>query len=178
MSRISIMKHEYDFTDAEQSKFHTTNFMQLFRPLPGNRYIQVTTKPDEITKALHELLQSVEGTLRLALYTEERHNTEIETQYINDLTQTFRALPREHDKVILKDIYAQHQNQIQLLKTTYTTLANTAEIIIIEKKGLINYEELYETLIEHEFRTPNHIDILEDYDIVVAKKMHMWGNGL
>ncbi|MDY0116576.1 MAG: hypothetical protein RBR59_03240 [Sulfurimonadaceae bacterium] len=155
-----------------------TNFMQLFRPLPGNRYIQVTTKPDNTTIALDELLQSVGGTLRLALYTDENHETNVETQYIKELTQTFRALPREHDKVILKDIYAIHENQTQLLKTAYTTLANTAEIIIMEKKGLLPYEELYDALITCEYRTPNQIDILEDYDIIVAKKMHMWGNGL
>lgn len=155
-----------------------SQFLQLFRPLPGNRYIQITTKPDNTTQALQELLQNVDGTLRLALYTKENHTTNLETQYIKELTQTYRALPREHDKVILKDIYVKHQNKTQLLKTSYTTLANTADIIIMEKKGIINQEELYETLIEHEFRTPNNIDILKDYDIIVAKKMHMWGHGL
>jgi len=35
--------------------------------------------------------------------------------------------------------------------------------------------ELFE---EHEYRAPNHMNILEGYDIFMAKKLHMWGNGL
>ncbi|MDQ1245442.1 MAG: hypothetical protein QG565_1783, partial [Campylobacterota bacterium] len=31
---------------------------------------------------------------------------------------------------------------------------------------------------EFEFRAPNEIDIVEGYDLIIAKKMHMWGNGL
>lgn len=31
---------------------------------------------------------------------------------------------------------------------------------------------------EYDFRAPNPIDIFEKYDLVMAKKMHMWGNGL
>ena len=35
-----------------------------------------------------------------------------------------------------------------------------------------------EMLEEFEFRSPNEIDVLPEYDLVMAKKLHMWGNGL
>jgi hypothetical protein len=39
--------------------------------------------------------------------------------------------------------------------------------------------EATKTLLEEfEFRAPNYIDVLDEYDLVMAKKMHMWGNGL
>ena len=31
---------------------------------------------------------------------------------------------------------------------------------------------------EFEFRSSNEIDVLPEYDLVMAKKLHMWGNGL
>jgi hypothetical protein len=39
--------------------------------------------------------------------------------------------------------------------------------------------EAVKTILEdHEFRAPNEIDIMEGYDLIMAKKMHMWGAGL
>ena len=94
------------------------------------------------------------------------------------LDKPFRATPREHDMVIIKNIYAKHQNQNMLLTLSYKTLAHTANIIIIEKKGVLDIEALKEKLELFEFRSANNIDIIKDYDLVIAKKMHMWGNGL
>ena len=37
---------------------------------------------------------------------------------------------------------------------------------------------MYELLENNEFRAANFIDIFPNYDLVMAKKMHMWGNGL
>ena len=42
----------------------------------------------------------------------------------------------------------------------------------------MDVEQIKEYLIQHEFRAHNEIDLLEGYDLVMAKKMHMWGNGL
>lgn len=143
-------------------------FLQLFKPLPGNRYLQVTTMRDEISQALELLLAQVGGKLNVTLYNEENL----------DFSKPFHALPREHDMVILQDIFLSHQNKSMLLKATYTTLANTANVIIIEKKGLMDIEEMKQILEENEFRAANQIDVLEKYDLIMAKKMHMWGNGL
>lgn len=119
-------------------------FLELFNPLPGNHYLQVTTSPDETTKALCDLLDGVDGELSLAVY----DNNEIDldnlypnakTQQIKDLKQPFRAIPRNHDMVIFKDIFHLHTNQKMILKIAYTTLANTADIIIMQKKRHYGY---------------------------------------
>ncbi|WP_457744147.1 hypothetical protein [Sulfurimonas sp.] len=158
-------------------------FLELFNPLPGNHYLLVTDKVDEVTNVLAELMQGVNGEFHLALYENEittlqdkLQNTKL--QSIQNISKPFRALPRDHDIVIIKDIMQIHKNPELLLRIAYTTLANTAEIIIMQKKGTMDVQKMKELLEKLEFRTPNEIDIVAGYDLVMAKKMHMWGNGL
>ena len=143
-------------------------FLELFNPLPGNHYLHVTTYKNEISNELENLLETVGGKLSLVLYNEENLN----------LSEPFRALPRDNDIVIIQNVYSKHKHKNTILKIAYTTLANTANIIIIEKKGILDIAKLKETLTEHEFRSANDIAVLAGYDLVMAKKMHMWGNGL
>lgn len=143
-------------------------FSQLFNPLPGNHYMQITTAHDEITDALTSMLESVDGDLDVVLYNDENLN----------FSQPFRALSRSNDMIVFKDTFAAHQNQKMILRIAYTSLANTADIIIMEKKGIMDIEAMKAMLEEFEFRAVNDIDVLPEYDLVMGKKMHMWGNGL
>ena len=143
-------------------------FLQLFNPLPGNHYLQVATCEDEITTALTSMMESVDGELNLALYNEQNLN----------FSEPFRARPRDHDIVIIQDVFHKHDNPKMILKLAYLTLANTADVVIMEKKGIMDIEAVKTLLEEFEFRAPNDIDIVEGYDLVMAKKMHMWGYGL
>ncbi|MDD2652878.1 MAG: hypothetical protein PHX44_07495 [Sulfurimonas sp.] len=159
-----------------------SQFRELFNPLPGNRYLEATTTPDAITELFGEMMHQVGGELHLALYgtpnEEELAGINAKVERGLGFASPFRAAPRDHDTVLLKDIFAAHQNKPMILKLSYTTLANTANIIIMEKKGMIDTLEVMQMLEEHEFRSPNTIEIVEGYDLIVAKKMHMWGNGL
>lgn len=159
-------------------------FLELFTPLPGNHYIQVCRDTDETTTALYELMKNVDGELRLALYRDEEideiqsHYPNAKLQQIKNFKHPFRALPRDNDTVVFKDIFHLHEKPEILLKTAYTTLANTAEVIIMQEKGTMDVQAMLDILEAYEFRTPNYIDISDQYDLVIAKKMHMWGNGL
>jgi len=130
--------------------------------------LQISTQEDEITKELKRLLDAVDGKLNLALFNKQNLN----------FSQAFRASPRDHDKVIIQDVLSRHENPKMILKLAYQTLANSANIIILEKKGTTDIASTKALLEELEFRSANEIDILENYDLIMAKKMHMWGNGL
>ena len=158
-------------------------FLELFNPYPGNSYLQVTDKVDETTDALYSLMESVDGILNLVIYSEVEQDLQnkypkANVQYIKNFKQPFRALPRTNDIVIFKDVFHKHENQKGILKIAYTTLANAAEIVIMQKKDTTNVEEILNILEEHEFRSQNQIDVIPEYDLVMAKKLHMWGNGL
>ena len=153
-------------------------FLELFHPLPGNGYLLVTTKIDKTADALYKKLSAVEGSFNIALYGEGAFD-DAKVEHIDSLAKPFRALPRDNDRVIFYDIFTKHASQKMLLQLAYRTLANAAEVIIVEPKGTLDPQETYELLESMEFRAPNLIeDILDGYDVFVAKKMHMWGNGL
>jgi hypothetical protein len=143
-------------------------FLQLFNPLPGNHYMQVCVKRDEITDALDSMLKIADGSLDVILYGENNLN----------FSSPFKAHARSNDMILFKDTFMAHKNQNMILKIAYTSLANTADIIIMEKKGIMDIQKMKETLEKFEFRAANDIEIVDGYDLVMAKKMHMWGNGL
>lgn len=158
-------------------------FRKLFNPLPGNHYLYVTTAMDDVSFLLDEMMQKVNGRLNIVVYGKNdlESNSKLcmeNIQYVEDFTRTFRATPRDHDIVVFKDIFHSHENQKMILKLAYLTLANTANIIIMEKKGIMDVEAIKTMLEDYEFRAPNEIDIVDGYDLIMAKKMHMWGNGL
>ena len=160
-----------------------TQFLELFNPYPGNSYLEISNGISDISIALQKLLSKVDGNLDLVIYNQDKNDLKIQfpnskIQQIDDLSKSFRAMPRSADIVILKDIFHIHTNQDILIKTAYTALANTADIIIMQEKGTMDIEAIYEMLEGFEFRASNSIDILPKYDLVMAKKMHMWGNGL
>jgi len=161
-----------------------TQFLELFHPLPGNHYIQITTQADAVTLALYDKIKAVDGEFHLALYEEAKSQLppkllDAKIQIIGTRNTPFRALPRDNDVVVFKDIFTYHRDPELLLRIAYTTLANTANVVIAEKKNILQKEETLALLEKYEFRAGNFIeDILEGYDVFSAKKMHMWNNGL
>ena len=155
---------------------------ELINPLPGYTILHVTSKADEMSSVLSKMLKEVGGTLNLAIYepTEEieEFDENVKVQYLDGYDKIFRALPRDNDIVIFKEVLASHLDKERMLKNAYMTLANAAQIIIMEKKGVMDISEVKSWLFEREFRAANEIDIIEGYDLIMAKKMHMWGNGL
>jgi len=157
-------------------------FLELCNPLPGNRYLLVTTHADEIATALAEKLLPVPGDLDIQCYPGQHqnfdHHANVKMHHISNFKAPFRGLPRSHDMVIFQDIYHLHQFPERMVKLAYTTLANTAHLIIMQRRGTMDLEAMLEMLERMEYRAGNVIDVLDGYDLVMAKKMHMWGNGL
>jgi len=152
----------------QKTSFSENEIDEFLRDISKSIDLDISRRFTNTTVDENFLMNGVDGVLNLALYNDENL----------DFTQPFRAKPRNHDIVVLKDIFYAHKNQSMILKLTYKTLVNTANIIIMEKKGVMDIEALKTTLEEFEFRAPNDIDIVDGYDLVMAKKMHMWGNGL
>lgn len=153
-------------------------FLELFHPNPGNSYLLVCTKIDPIADALRKKIEAVDGEFEVVLYGEGEYD-KAKLQKIDSLSKPFKALPRDNDRVVFYDIFTKFDSKKTLLSLAYRTLSNGAEVVIVEPKGVLDRMQVYELLEQNEFRAPNLIeDILDGYDVFVAKKMHMWGNGL
>jgi ERCC4-type nuclease len=156
-------------------------FLELFKPLPGNRYLLVTTHNDAVASALVQILLPFGGTLDVHRYPGEHQTvseSNIVTHDVNSFSSVFRALPRSYDIVVFQDFYHLHHAPERMIKTAYTALANTGDIVIMQEKGTMDVAAMLEMLERMEYRAGNVIEVLDDYDLVKAKKMHMWGNGL
>ena len=158
-------------------------FLELIKPQPGFKVLDITSHADGLTEAVKSHLEPYpRHRLGLALYPGEHQHFDagdaLKIQNIPNFGAPFRALPRDNDIVIIRDVLHQHSQAERILKAIYTTLANTGDIIVVTTDENADIEAQKEMLERLEFRAPNSIDILEGYTIVMAKKMHMWGNGL
>lgn len=141
-------------------------FLDLIQPLPGYKVLEVSYEKSAISQSITNHLA---GNANL-VYVEYGDKA-------LTLDKPFRALPREHDVVVLNKILLAHKYSERILKNVYTTLANASNVIIIESKEK-DISKVFSLLELCDFRAANDIDIFEDKNVVVAKKMHMWGNGL
>ena len=160
-----------------------SQFLELIQPQPGFKVLDVTSHADALTQAVLEHLQPFrQHRLGLALYPGEHQrfiaDGALKIQEVPNYKVLFRALPRDNDIVIIRDVLNKHSQSERILKSIYTTLANTGDVIIITKNEDADVQGQIDTLERLEFRSPNSIDILDGYTLVMAKKMHMWGNGL
>lgn len=158
-------------------------FLELIHPQPGFKVLDITTHADELTEAVLQHLQPFSGhRVAVAMYPGDHKEfapcEALKLQEIPNFGAPFRALPRDNDVVIIRDVLHRHTQTERILKSIYTTLANTGDIIIVTKDGDADVETQKELLEKYEFRSANSMDILEGYTVVTAKKMHMWGNGL
>ncbi len=160
--------------------------MQLFEllnPSPQFRAMLVTSHADRLVLSLAEYLKGLNGSMDLSLYPGE-HETAVSEQIlrtdtIKDYRSPLRCGSREYEAVLLHDILDRHEMPLKLLQLVYRSMENSAEVIVLQRKGSIDPYEIEQMIEKAEFRAVNTIgDILEGYDVIVAKKMHMWGNGL
>jgi len=158
-------------------------FLELIQPQPGFKVLDITAHADELTLAVIEHLAPFSNhRMALARYPGDHHDFEasetLKVEEIANYNLPFRALPRDNDIVIIRDVLHKHSQSERILKSIYTTLANTGDVIIVTKSEEADIEAQKALLERLEFRSANSIDILDGYTLVMAKKMHMWGNGL
>ncbi len=140
-------------------------FSSLFDDVPNLTILHINNGVNFLNPVIEDIVKQSSGKLDFK-------------NFIDEKTLKLRVAPREYEYIILGDILDSCDNKIKLLKMYYAALENSANIIILAKKTKNNVEEIKSLLEKTNFRAANDIDIFEDYLIITAKKMHMWGNGL
>ena len=153
----------------------------LLHPTPHTKIMVVTSHLDSMTEEMGDFLAPYEGLIDVSLFPGDHQNLTSfhKTFTIKDYKSPAGGIPRDYAAVIVQDVLHLHESPHKFLELLYRTLLNASEIIILQKNGSMSFPEVESLLDQVEFRAINEItDLIEGYDVVVAKKMHMWGKGL
>ncbi|WP_072679625.1 hypothetical protein [Arcobacter sp. LA11] len=140
-------------------------FKDLFQPFPNISILHINNGIDFLNPVIEEVVNELEGNLNFI-------------KFVDENSAKLRASAREFEYIILSDILSYCPNKDKILKIIYKALENSANIIILEKKSNNNLEEIKELLDKTSFVAINNIDLFEEYHLITAKKLHMWGSGL
>jgi hypothetical protein len=153
----------------------------LLHPTPHTKIMVVTSHLDSMAEELSHFLTPYEGVIDLSLFPGEHQNLAPfhKTFTIKDYKSPAGGIPRDYASVIVQDVLHLHESPQKFLELIYRTLLNASEIIIVQKNGSMPIAEVEELLDQVEFRAINTMsDLIEEYEVIVGKKMHMWGKGL
>jgi hypothetical protein len=147
------------------------------------KILVATSHADALIKEVCTFLEPFNATVDISLYPGEHgeYTSSLisKRDVIKDFNSPIRAATRDYETIILQDILHLHTLPLKLMQLIYRSLENSAEIIVVQSKDTIDNSEIEVLLEKSEFRAANTIhDLVEGYDVIVAKKMHMWGNGL
>lgn len=140
-------------------------FKSLFQEFPNIAILHINNGVDFLNPLLEELALNLEGKVDLINFVDEK-------------SARLKSSARDFEYIILSDILSYCPNKDKILKIMYKALENSANIIILENKSHKNTDELKELLDKTSFVAINDIDLFEDYNLITAKKLHMWGSGL
>ena len=157
--------------------------LELIGDAPGLKVLEVTTHADALSAALAEHVGKCGGELTIAAYpgahTPPEPSEHLKYSEIKHFKAPFKAAARDYEVIILNDILHLHAFREKLLKHAYQGLENSAILIVLQRKGTLPRTEV-ETMVEAcEYRAVNTIEgLVEGSSATVAKKLHMWGNGM
>jgi hypothetical protein len=155
----------------------------LLHPTPHTKIMVVTSHLDGMMEELTTFLTPYEGLIDLSLFPGEHqefsHPCIHKVHAMKDYGSPAFGVPRDYASVIVQDVLHLHEMPLKFLQLIYRTLLNATEIIIVQKNGSMGIDEVEALLDQAEFRAINTImDLIDGHEVIVAKKMHMWGNGL
>ena len=151
--------------DSKITQKEYDDFKSLFQNTPSLALLHIQNRCDIVSSCLEDIKIQNDGTI-------------IKKDLENIDCDRFRLKSREFEFIILSDIINSCSAKELLLKSCYHSLENSAYIIIIEDKKHNNTQEILQLLENIEYRVSNDIDIFNNYNLIMAKKLHMWGNGL
>ncbi len=140
-------------------------FKGLFQPFQNISILHINNGLEFLNPVIEEVVKGLEGDINFI-------------NFIDESSAKLKASAREFEYIILSDILSYCPNRDKVIKVMYKALENSANIIILEKKSNDNLEEIKTLLDKTSFVAINDIDLFEDYNLITAKKLHMWGSGL
>jgi len=134
------------------SKRDAEFFLQIFKFYPFAKIAAISDVPREIYVLLEKRLEDCGG--NLDIYEKE----------------SFRSKRGFYDYVILCDTLDEN-----VLQNAKNSLKAVAEIVVVLDKRRFERYEAEEKILNADFTAVNSIDLFEDYHLVTAKRLLMYG---
>ena len=153
---------------------------ELFKTSPQMKILLVGTHIDELSTTLNKFIKQHNGIMDICLFSNtQTDKIEYKTFYPKDHDSFCSSTSRDYEYIIVYDMLHMHNSPTKFIKNLYRALENSAEIIILQAHNLHEAKKTQDLLEYCEFRAANTIhQIYKNFDAVIAKKLHMWGNGL
>ena len=151
---------------------------------PALRVMQIAESKTDLSHALSALAEEREYEFLLNL-TESESYEEIKESYQESDASTVKLMKFDQRRyVTMAKMYdyvfvtatVPEELQEQFAKTIHEHIKNAGNIILfLEKNSLKVLDGWQRTLEENYFVATNTIDLFEEYEILISKKMHGWG---
>ena len=156
------MKNSNHLDAKMQKALHL--FKNLFQPFTNISILHAYHENDFLQSTLQEVASSLEG--------------QVHTLHCSDESSLrLKHGAREFEYIILHDVLFLCEYQEKILRMMYKALENSANIIILEHYTHYNQDALQTLLDKVGFVAINSIELFDEYALITAKKLHMWGNG-
>ncbi len=136
-------------------------FLQVFTITPNIDILDLNNTCPDISKALNDLVEPFDGRI-----------VTITTQILNELKIKVKKSSCEYGVISNSILHADDKNT--LMKIITAAIRDSGYIVILEEKEKSS-EEIYQLLEEFDYGAISSVDIFEKYNLIIGKKMHMWG---
>jgi hypothetical protein len=136
-------------------------FYQLFDMAPNISILDINNSCEDMTQTLNHFVSKFDGI--------------VTTLEFNTLEkQKNRVKKASYEYGVICNSILSSKDKSSLMQTIDKGVRDSGYIIVLEKKGQ-NLMEIYKLFEEFDIGAVSSIDIFEEYDLLMGKKLHMWG---
>ncbi len=137
------------------------DFSHLFDFTPNIEILNLNIGDNDITEALITFVKAFNGS--------------ITTHTISTTNELSRKIKKSnYDYGIICNLILNSSEQNKLLEIISMGIRDSGYIIILEKKDK-ELDNIYALLEEFDYGAISSIDIFDKYNLIMGKKLHMWG---
>ena len=168
-------------------KLETKSIEQLVEIIPnhpGLRISQFSDGGEDFSNKLSQLCLSRESEYQLNVLNEEFYER-AQKLYAQEKLSSVKLIKwnqrrysspaKQYDFIFITATVPENHRRL-FAKIIHSHIKNSGHLILfLEKNNHKNIEEWYNFLEEYLFVAMNTIDLFENYEILISKKMHGWG---
>jgi len=163
-----------------------TQLLEILDKKPGQRIVHFSNSSPVLTKYLQDFCQTIDTQYYLYCTDDTWHETAksyyVDATHMKIVKFNLRR-PRyliqgiEYDYLITT-LNFEEENKQDFLEKCYPIIRTGGNIIIIIPNSVVSERDEWQTVLEEQYYVSVNIidNIFDDYDIVVAKRMHGWGD--